>query len=65
MLKTLNLLRKTKNHNLILNYIISIYSSKDCVKEIWMIWTSLHNFDHDRTKINHYGFKITELRYSL
>ena len=43
---------------MILNYIISIYSSKDCVKEIWMIWTSLHNFDHDRTEINDHNLKI-------
>ena len=41
-----------------MNYIISIYSSKDCVKEIWMIWTSLHNFDHDRTEINDHNLKI-------
>ena len=50
--------KKRQNHNLILNYIISIYSSKDCVKEIWMIWTSLHNFDHDRTEINNHNLKI-------
>lgn len=28
------------------------------MKEIWMIWTSLHNFDHDRTKINDHNLKI-------